>query len=542
MNVASRYIGRVGGRGSRKPTPESKAYHADIKAQEKHVKEALREFRKLWKALDSYGDAAKAEYPGRSKIDIQRRGRMFKKNVKDLPLVATYLNKYIGKLSDHKNAYSWHNAVVDQLKYLHTVPKYTLSKASEEVGKQAFKGFQSIAIAEGQAEVRAVLPEEVRAFLPKNLIVDVDDGGQITRMTDRFENEHNTLAVKIRTQHDLITRYNDIVRKVKKDLASRDEMTKLAALVTAIIMETGIRPGKVGNGQVKVVNGEDIFLESFGAVTLGPSHVKFIKENFAELQFVGKKQGVNTATLSNGDVIKILKEYVGKAIKGGSKFVFVNARGDRFTTNDIKNYFQARVLSGISPTDFRKLKATQMVLQTLYSMQQDLYKRIREFSTKNKADLKVKITNEVISTIQAAYESAQSSLSHGGSEATTTIRSYINPEVILRFLSQGRIEDTLESAILNNTPQLGFNPDVFLQMARTSSVQLSVGDKIGSSLLEVMNDLEDEMDENGVSIPKTANRVVGQQESDAGGQSNENEEEEKTARVTERYCSKKWGV
>ena len=205
---------------------------------------------------------------------------------------------------------------------------------------------------------------------------------------------------------------------------------------------------------------------------------------------------------------------VEKALKGDSKYIFVNNKGERFAVKDLQRYFKTKVLSGISPTDFRKLKATQMVLQTLYSMQQDLYKRIREFSTKNKADLKVKITAEVVSTIQAAYESAQNALSHGGTEPATTIKSYINPEVVLRFLSQGRIEDSLESAILNNTPQLGFNPEVFLQMARTSSVHLSAtfsspfsSREAGVSLKEVLNDLEDEMDENGVVIPKIAMKL-----------------------------------
>ncbi len=92
-------------------------------------------------------------------------------------------------------------------------------------------------------------------------------------------------------------------------------------------METGIRPGKEGNAAFKTVNGEKVEVETFGAITLGPGHVKFIRDNFAQLEFIGKKGSVNTAQLADVDILKVLNEYVRRAMSSGSKYVFVTKAG-----------------------------------------------------------------------------------------------------------------------------------------------------------------------------------------------------------------------
>jgi hypothetical protein len=47
----------------------------------------------------------------------------------------------------------------------------------------------------------------------------------------------------------------------------------------------------------------------------------------------------------------------------------------------------------------------------------------------------------------------------------TTIESYINPEVILRFVSRGEIEDDLYDAVMTNDRRLHFDPEVFVNKA-----------------------------------------------------------------------------
>jgi len=347
--------------------------------------------------------------------------------------------------------------------------------------------------------LRETLPEALRGFLPQNIVVDVDPKGVITKVTDRFENEHETLDKKIGRMHTLIKRYNKVVRQVKKDLKSSKEQTRLSALVTSIIMETGIRPGKAGNGVIKVVNGSDLLVETFGAITLGPEHVKFMRDGFVRLRFPGKKTTENVATLSNGQIISILQDYVAKAKKGGSKYIFIMKNGVPYTYTDFQRYFrETTALSGIKPTDFRKLKATQTILEGLHDEQQDLYKKIKGFAKSQKKNLKERIVDEIVATMQRVYEKAQKTLSH--EDVATTIRAYVNPEIVLRFLSQGKVDTNLGDAILKAKPILKFDPMTFLAEATGKTAA-------GALTLEgLLDDLEEAMRDSGVSIPRIAAR------------------------------------
>jgi integrase len=364
-----------------------------------------------------------------------------------------------------------------------------------EVGKQAYKGFQAIVMAGAQAPLREVVPAELREFLPKNIVVEVDEHGFISKITDRFENEHDTLDKKIRKMRRLVADYNEIAQAVKADLRNPDEMIKLSALVTAVIMETGIRPGKAGNGVVKVVNGEDISIETFGAVTLGPQHVKFIRRGFARLEFAGKKGGNNIAQVSDQEIVKILQVYVKKALKQGTPYIFVTTKGDRFTYTDLQRYFRER-MEGVAPTDFRKLRATAAVLEALHAEQTNLYARIRGFATDQKEDLKERVAHEIAETLKAAIETAQGALSH--ESAKTTVRAYINPEVIFRFLSNASVDAKLEQAILTGQQRLQFSPEKFVGLAKFLGQQSKT-----ASLQTLLDDLEESMDEEGVPVPKT---------------------------------------
>ena len=475
---------------ARVPTNESRQYKRDKKDQEKHVRKAGVEFKKLLKTLQPYADSAKVEHPGRDKGSISRRARAFVKLVKNNPIFLEYLDTYIGKEADHPKAYSWRSAILYQARDVLTKGK-TIRDALVEVHKQAFKGFQAITMAEAQGPMREVLPTELRDFLPDNIVVDVDENGQVQGITDRFENEHLTLGKKIDKMHNLIRDYNQIAKQVKRDLKSGDEVIKLSALITAIMMETGIRPGKEGNAAIKTVNGEKVEIETFGAITLGPSHVRFIRDNFAELEFLGKKGGHNFASLTDAEIIKILKAQTDKA-KGG-KFIFVTSKGQRVTYSDLQRYFRER-FKDVSPTDFRKLRATEAVLDALRDEQAALFDRIKAFSTGAKTDLKQRVVEAIVETLNRAIDVAQAALSHDS--ANTTRKSYINPEIILRFLSTASVEDSLERAVLQGRPTLSFDPELFMNKAMG---------KVGSSsptgatsLQDILDELEDELAEAGI--------------------------------------------
>jgi hypothetical protein len=223
-----------------------------------------------------------------------------------------------------------------------------------------------------------------------------------------------------------------------------------------------------------------------------------MRDSFAELEFLGKKGGTNLASVTNKEVIGILQEYVGRAAKGKSKYIFVTSKGVRFTVSDLQRYFRSEVLSGISPTDFRKLKATQTVLENLRAEQTALYARIRQYVENETDELKEKVTGEIVDTLQRAYENAQQALSHDS--VSTTIGAYVNPEIVFRFLSQGRIEDTLKKSILEGQLALEFNPQVFIDRA-TSKAASVIGreafEVIAKSLQDLLDDIEEAMREEG---------------------------------------------
>lgn len=446
---------------ARVETPESRAFARDEASRAKHAQGAVRAFRALAVASAPMADEAKAAFPGRDQQSLDRRLRAFTKLAKENDAVQKYLDQWIGKEDVDPSAYSWRAKVTYALRdYL--LGGVKLSDTAAVVEKYARVSFQAITMHEVQAPIREALPPEVMEYLPKTVVVKVDPKGKITEVTDRFKNEYFTLDLKAKQMRKILADYNRIVREVKRDLKSPDETTRLSALVTSIIMETGIRPGKIGNGKLVTKGGGEEFVETFGAATLGPSHVKFVRDNFAELEFVGKKGGVNTARLSDADIVKVLKDYVAKALKSGSSYIFVTNAGVPYDYNDLDRYFRQK-MGGINPTDFRKLRATEEVLNAIVEEQEGLYGRLRKLKDLKKDELKKAIVTEVITTLQRAIGRSQSALSHESD--TTTVESYIHPGVLFRFLSTGRLEKNLDDLLATGKTELKFDPEAFLRVA-----------------------------------------------------------------------------
>ncbi len=182
-------------------------------------------------------------------------------------------------------------------------------------------------------------------------------------------------------------------------------------------------------------------------------------------------------------MIKVLKDYVDKAQKGGSKYVFVTSDGIPFGYKDLQRYFREQ-FSGISPTDFRKLKATETVLSALGQEQKQLYVRIREFAQLKTGDLRERVVEEVVGAVERAYVRAQQALSH--EDVATTVRAYVNPEVLLRFLSQGQVDKTLSDAVLTGKTKLTFDPEVFVARA----LKVSGLNRVATSLQDLLEGLE----------------------------------------------------
>lgn len=443
------------------PEPEVQ-YERDERGRAKHITQARKDFRALLAALKSDAAAAKAQHPG----DKNKQKRAMVKVLKSRGDVQAFLDKFLGTVDVHKNAYSWQNTGRHLLRDV-SLGLVSLRDSYEALDRISGNGFQWITVQGFQEPLREVIPARLRAYLPDTLEVNVDDDGTIQRVTDRFNNQKFTLEVKIKHQKDLLKRYNAIAKRVKRDLKSSDEVTRLSALITAIMMETGIRPGKEGNGVIKGKGDEKEFIETFGAITLGPGHVRFVRNNFAELSFLGKKGGKNTATLSDAAIIKALQDYVNNAVAKGSKFVFVTDDGYRYTYTDLQRYFREH-FKGLNPTDFRKLKATETVFDAIQAEQEGLYKRIRAFVDLSEEDLRERVSEEISATLDLAVTRAQEALSHESAE--TTRKQYINPEVLLRFLSTGSVAGSFRDAILSGKPTLAFDPRRFVEIATARGV------------------------------------------------------------------------
>lgn len=472
---------------ARRPTDESARFLQDERDREKHVDGAEKALKALLPFLKPAADVAQAEFPGKDKDSLVKRGKAFVKAVKIDSRLNEFLDKWVGREDQGDKVYSWRNATIYAVRD-HLVYRQAFADTAAKVRDQAFKGFQTIVMSEAQAPIREVIPAEIREFLPTNIVVEVDPSGEIQAITDRFENEHFTLGKKIERMHALVRQYNAIAKRVKDDLRSSDEITRLSALVTAIMMETGIRPGKEGNAAFVTVEGEKVEVETFGAITLGPGHVKFVRDNFAQLEFVGKKGSINTAALSDGDILKVLNEYVQRAVSSGSKYIFVTKAGVPFDYTDLQRYFREH-FDGFAPTDFRKLKATEAMLSALRSEQAGLYERIKGFARVKKTDLRARVTEEIVKALDAAITKAQAALSHDS--AAVTRQSYINPEIIFRFLATGQVDASLSAAILDGEQMLAFDPDVFLKRALGKAAS-----RRHASLRDLLLDLNDELSEN----------------------------------------------
>ena len=430
-----------------------------------HQRKAVVAFKALAKDLRSYGAQAKSEHTGRGKKVIDKRKRHIVKAIRNLPQVGDFMDRWVGSDEVDEKASSWRNRTLYLIRdYL--AGQSNLREVSATFEQDSVRYYKAQQVHSKQIVLKERIPPEFRAFLPPTIAIDVDADGHIKKINDLFGNKTYTLAEKIKNQKKLIKKYNTIVKKVMKDMTSPDEFKRLSAVITSIIMETGIRPGQVGNGCVKVVDGKEVSIETFGATTLATSHVKFVKDQFAELKFEGKKGTVNTATLTNKALIKVLKDYVDNALEQGSKYIFVNQEGEQYTYQHLTRYFRAN-FKGFKITDFRKLRATQEVLDGLNEERQEMLRQIKEIAKDETEDLTQKVVEVIADTINKAHERAQIALNH--ESGSTTQKSYINPEVLLRFLSTTTMQETLSDCIITGKTKLNFDPMMFIREAQKTA-------------------------------------------------------------------------
>ena len=376
--------------------------------------------------------------------------RAFGKEVRSRAKTKAWLKKYA--LGDDPKSKSRVTRAVGLLRK-YSSGDMDKKEATDALVKIADASFRQRLIWEGQEPLRAI-PAQVRKFLPKNIIVRVDDDGSIREITDRFLNERETLEEKSRRLKLLLSKRRYIEESIQKDLGSEDPETQMLALIASIMLQTGIRPGT----QVHVHDPAHPDGITYGAISLRPEHIEFDGDS-AALSFPGKKGTINRGIVNGSREIELLADLVeGAESRRSDAPIFSDWDVAPIEYRDLKRYFEYR-FGDINPTDFRKLRATEVAFDALREEAADLSRRVQDAVEDEGEDLQERVADAVADAIQRATERAQRELSHLSPD--TTKESYIGPEVLLDFLSRGKAADTLEEAILNNQKFVVFDVDKF---------------------------------------------------------------------------------
>ena len=314
----------------------------------------------------------------------------------------------------------------------------------------------------------SVIPQTFLKFLPKTLIVEVDKNNKITALKSKFAEKLDDIAAKIERQKILLTNLTKLETKIKKDLVSPDHDTKMKALLVYLMLDTGIRPGDEDN-KVKIdveqdEDGEEIdqYLETYGATTLNKHHIKFIRANFVRLEFVGKKGVINLADITDSTLTKAITDLVNKTkANKKSNYLFLDKEGKVFGQPKVTDYLRS-IVPGLNLTDFRKLKSTRVFLDALREKRTMILGMIYDITQDQVANAKEEIMEVIRDVVDQAYRESVKALSH--QSMNTTIKSYINPQVLLNFLSTGKVADKIEDVVFKDQ-KLVFDPQVFITQA-----------------------------------------------------------------------------
>jgi len=231
------------------------------------------------------------------------------------------------------------------------------------------------------------------------LITGVDSKGRVQSIYSKSHTERATRkkfakinrligeAVRIRRQ---------VERGIKDNTLNREE-----AIVTYLLIETGIRPGSRAEtlGSVK----------AYGATTLQARHVKVMTTGRVWLNFVGKKGVRIRLRVTNPWLVEELtrrKKAITRDNLGWSTPIF------RTTDSRLRSYVRTLGSGCYTPKDFRTLLGTSLAASLLKN------KRVPSTQTKRNALIR-KVVKAVASKL--------------GNTPAVCRKSYINPSVFKRF-------------------------------------------------------------------------------------------------------------
>ena len=440
------------------------AFRKDTEDRDRLAKEARIAFVKLIKAIDN------PNLPDRELVKFLWADSM----------VEAFLQKYIGDDIKGRHQTTIY-AVRDALN-----GKTPLKVLSEKIEQQISKAYFSDSELYKQRKVLTnAIGDDFLDFFPSNMVIDLDPKGQLKVLTERFENQKETLDVKHQRMVDLLEVLSKLKTDVEADLrgSAFGSTRQVVALVVAVLLDTGIRPSSEANGvwmdpatgdtlksdKARARVPDAIFTKTHGATDLEVQHITDQGSKML-LDFKGKMGGMNKAVVHTPLTVKVLRSYLETAVSDGALRVFRTANGATLPESVLDAYCKKY---NFRPTDLRKLRASEQLFDTLKTDVAQLYAEIRTYSDGD--DLRQHVVKSIRAYVIRALESSRDALSHD--DIKTTIKNYLNPVVMLRFLSTGQVGSTFGNTILMGDTEIKFDPRVFLRAAR----EFLQGKKLGTS-------------------------------------------------------------
>lgn len=304
---------------------------------------------------------------------------------------------------------------------------------------------------QAQKQLQQRLPEAFAASLfAKSFGVDVSPDGKLINEFQLFGTKVKTIESKRKAMLTIVKNWNKLVERVNEDLSSSDPAQRLKAIIVSILMSTGIR---VGEGKSKIRDHlgriildeqmEPVRVDTFGATSLQPEHIDFVRDNFAQISFLGKGAKRNVVDLSDAQLITALREQIAAVAENrDAKYLFVLPSGNRISDKVVNRYIQSIVGKEVTAHNFRHLKSIETFFTQLRQQQEDLSEKLRELKGLAKKEMIEKTSDIVLAHLQNALEQTQQKLHH--KDVATTIESYLHPRAILEYLSNAGMDRALE--------------------------------------------------------------------------------------------------
>lgn len=394
--------------------------------------------------------------PGRNTDSILRQRRSeFMKRINEINGLSEFQSHIAGDENQKKVSRLICDIVSGQM---------SLKDGKKRLTSWATKLFKNVEIETNRSQFEGSgYDEKLINFLPPQVYFELGPNRELLSIKESFGREQKNWYIMSKKIAYIARHFNDIVREIKNDLQSGSESTRLLALMMAITIETGLRPGAVGNAAnvIDPDTGEKIQIDTFGVTTLQPQHINIIREDFAQLEFVGKKGTMQIAQLTDEDVIRALKDVLNVMSSNSStSMVFITKGGEHVDDTKMRQYVKDK-WSDISPTDFRKYVATKSFYEYVRNATEEFRRKLSMEVANGQKIVQSEIIDRVIEIMNQGIESAKSILSH--KEGHEAWQSYVSPKVIMAFLSNGGIRDTLEDILIDNkNVRFSFNFEDFV--------------------------------------------------------------------------------